>query len=70
MNLGKSKFCCKELKYLGYLFSTDPEKVQVIEKYSPPTSVTELRSFLGMPSWYQRFIIENTKILPDITREI
>lgn len=72
INLGKSKFCCKELKYLGYLLttkglSTDPEKVQVIEKYPPPTSVTEVRRFLGMTGWYQRFIRKYSDIAASLT---
>lgn len=61
INLEKSKFCCKELKYLGYLLTTkglsiDPDKIHVIVNYPPPTSVTEVRRFLGMTGWYQRFI--------------
>lgn len=77
INLSKSKFCCKELKYLGYLLTTeglsvDPEKVKVIVEYPPPTSVTEVRRFLGMTGWYQRFIrtyADTAAPLTELTRK-
>lgn len=72
INLTKSKFCCTELKYLGYLLTTkglsiDPDKITVIEEYPPPTSVTEVRRFLGMTGWYQRFIRNYSHIAAPLT---
>lgn len=57
----KCKFCCEELRYLGYVVDrsglrVDPEKVTAILNLPPPRNVTEVRRILGMASWYRRFI--------------
>ena len=49
------------MTYLGHVVSksdiqTDPKKVEAICKWPVPTSVTEVRSFLGFTNYYQRFI--------------
>lgn len=51
----------KEVKYLGHVISEngikpDPDKVEAIKKYSLPTSVRDIRAFLGLAEWYRRFI--------------
>ncbi|KAK3917306.1 Transposon Ty3-I Gag-Pol polyprotein, partial [Frankliniella fusca] len=61
INFEKSKFCRDELKYLGYVVNrdglqVDPEKVEAIVKLTPPQSVTALKRFIGMASWYRRFV--------------
>lgn len=35
----------------------DPEKVQAIVEYPEPQSRTELRTFLGMCSYYRKFVL-------------
>ncbi|XP_059221616.1 uncharacterized protein LOC131996179 [Stomoxys calcitrans] len=61
INVKKSCFAIKEVKYLGYIvgegsLSVDPEKVEAISNFPAPTSVRRLRQFLGMIGWYRRFI--------------
>jgi transposase InsO family protein len=61
ISVDKSKFCVRQLRYLGYLIDPrglhpDPEKVSAIVNYPPPRNVREIRRFLGMTGWYQRFI--------------
>lgn len=61
INMDKSMFCRKELKYLGYLVDMhglrmDPSKVDIILNYPTPTSAKEVKRFLGMAGWYRRFI--------------
>lgn len=61
INKDKCHFCKPELRYLGYVVDknglrVDPEKVQAILKIPTPTSVKEVRSFIGMASWYRRFV--------------
>ena len=50
-----------EVEYLGFRVSphgiaTDTKKVKAIRDYSIPTDVRALRSFLGLVSYYQRFV--------------
>ncbi len=60
MTLEKCAFFQREVKYLGHIVSsqgvaTDPSKVEVVAQWRTPTSVSELRSFLGFASYYRRF---------------
>lgn len=61
INLEKSNFFRKSLKYLGYVVDefglrTDPEKVASILNFPTPSSAKEVKAFVGMCSWYRRFI--------------
>lgn len=51
----------KEVKYLGHIvseagISTDPDKVAAVEAWKTPETETQLRSFLGLASYYRRFM--------------
>ena len=53
----KCKLFKQELIYLGHVVSTngiqtDPRKMEAICKWPVPTSVTEVRSFLGITNYY------------------
>lgn len=57
----KSKFCMRELRYLGYIVSVDgirpdPEKVEAIVNYPIPKCVKDVRRLVGLAGWYRRFI--------------
>ena len=41
----------------------DPEKISPILEYPVPINMKELRRFLGMASWYRRFILNFSKIV-------
>ena len=61
VNLGKCQFFKQNLRYLGYVVNerglqTDPDKIEAIVSYPPPTTTNELKRFLGLCSWYRRFI--------------
>ncbi|KAJ8011835.1 hypothetical protein DPEC_G00062410 [Dallia pectoralis] len=53
--LSKCVFFQQEVRYLGHVISskgvsTDPSKVQVVANWPSPTTISELRSFLGFAS--------------------
>lgn len=62
INVKKSIFCRDSLKYLGFVIDskglrTDPDKVKAIVDFPIPTSQKSLRRFIGILSWYKRFIL-------------
>ena len=51
----------KKVSFLGHIVSdegvgTNPEKTEAIDKWPRPKSVREVRSFLGLCSYYRRFV--------------
>ena len=61
VNVAKCNFAAQSVSFLGHEVGVDglrpnPEKVRAVAEFSPPTSVTQLRSFLGLVSFYRRFI--------------
>lgn len=61
VNIEKCVFCRPSLKYLGYIVDkhglrTDPEKIECIANYQLPRTLKELRRFVGMATYYSRFI--------------
>ncbi|XP_070039077.1 uncharacterized mitochondrial protein AtMg00860-like [Nicotiana tomentosiformis] len=65
--MGKCHFMVHEGIVLTHLVSgkgieVDRAKVDIIEKLPPPTSVKDIRSFLGHTGFYRRFIKNISKI--------
>ena len=57
----KCHFFKEEIHFLGHVvceggIGTDPEKTRAIEEWSPITNESELRSFLGLASYYRRYV--------------
>lgn len=72
INMAKSNFCMREIKYLGHIVGNgtikpDPGKVEAITNFPPPRTVRQVRSFLGMCGWYQRYIAGYASIAAPIT---
>jgi len=68
LNPEKCQFFKKELLYLGHRVTsegigTDPEKVAAIAELKPPSTVKELRQYLGVASWYRRFVPDFSRIV-------
>ena len=61
LNAGKCYFKRESVKYLGYRIDAQglhplEEKVQALVSAPAPQNVTELKSFLGMVQYYQKFL--------------
>jgi hypothetical protein len=68
----KCEFWLDTVKFLGHTISSDgisvdPSKVQEVLDWKPPTSVHEIRSFLGLDGYYRRFIPEFSRIAKPMT---
>ena len=71
--LSKCKFWKQEVKFLGHVVgqggvAVDPSKVEAVMEWERPTTVTEIRSFLGLAGYYRRFIKEFSQLALPLTK--
>ena len=57
----KCMFLQRQVSFLGHVVSadgiqTDPEKIAAVRDWPTPTSISELKGFLGLVTYYRRFI--------------
>ncbi|GBG62393.1 hypothetical protein CBR_g30346 [Chara braunii] len=72
-NRDKCEFVRQELEYLGHFITPEDisplsDKIQAIQEWPEPRNVTDVRSFLGLAGYYQRFIKGYSKIAAHLTK--
>jgi hypothetical protein len=75
--LSKCEFFQKEVEFLGHRIGADglrvsPDKIGAVREWPAPTSVTEVRSFLGLANFYRRFVMGYSRLalpLSELTKD-
>ena len=67
LNIEKCFFFLNELKFLGHIIGKDrikpdDEKIEKVKNFSIPTNIRQIRGFLGLASYYRKFIKEFSRI--------
>ena len=72
VKFSKCEFWLPEVIYLGHVISAkgvavNPERVQAVLDWTPPESVKQVRSFLGLASYCRHFIEKFSKVAKPLT---
>ncbi|GBG76844.1 hypothetical protein CBR_g23059 [Chara braunii] len=72
-NRDKYEFVRQELEYLGHFVTPEgisplSDKIQAVQEWPEPRNVTDVRSFLGLAGYYQRFIKGYSKIAAHLNK--
>nr|GEV13461.1 putative reverse transcriptase domain-containing protein [Tanacetum cinerariifolium] len=68
----KCDFWISIVQFLGHLIDSqglhvDPVKIEAVKNWASPTTPTEIHQFLGLASYYRRFIKDFSKIAKSLT---
>ena len=72
LNVSKCHFAQRKIKFLGHYVSekgieVNPENIAAIKRMNPPRSTKEVRQFIGMCSFYRKYIHNFSKIASPLT---
>lgn len=75
LNMHKRKFNQFSLNYLGNTISKeghhpDKDRVTAVYNYPSPHDTSSLRSFLGLASWYSKFIPDFASVVQPLRAEL
>ena len=68
----KYEFWLDTVSFLGHVISkdgvmVDPSKIETVKNWVRPTNVSEIRSFVGLASYYRRFVKGFSSIASQLT---
>ncbi|GJV70298.1 putative reverse transcriptase domain-containing protein [Tanacetum coccineum] len=71
-DIPKTAFRMSIVQFLGHLIDSqglhvDPAKIKAVKNWASTTTSTEIRQFLGLAGYYQRFIKDLSKIAKSLT---
>ena len=71
-NSPKCEFWLDAVSFLGHVVSkdgmmVDPSKIETVKSWVRPTNVSEIRSFVGLASYYRRFVKGLSSIASQLT---
>ena len=73
LSLEKTKMLQQQIEVLGFVVSNNnicipPKALSVVERLQPPTNIKEIQKFLGLVSYYRRFIKDFAKWAEPLTK--